>query len=247
MKSLIWSGLTAILAAIVSMQSAGCSLIGYGVGRSLEQQELDVSQLRTSDWLDLERGAAIEVIMYNGETFSGMHLEARPADRRAYRLASFDFANPFRDTTCRPSINDRIQVTASTSTGKRKYQGLFSGVDASALWLRGSSGEKPYGINLNYVWAVQDSLGKYIGGDTLRHQTPGLWDQKLSRRLSMITGARDTLLLPLDEVKAIHLPGLQSGRWIGLGVGVAIDVAVVALVITAISNSVAEAFVPAFR
>jgi hypothetical protein len=99
--------------------------------------------------------------------------------------------------------------------------------------------EHPYGIKLEYVEGVFDSMNRPLASRELlmRALKAGVpfVSAKDSIKKSMpcvvIEGSR-RFVVPIEEIESIHIPEFGNAKWIGLWIGAVVDVAVAVICVS---------------
>jgi hypothetical protein len=200
-----------VAAIVIAMLSSGCTLIGLGIGSSIDSHAKD--SLVIARIGELNRGDAIAITNNSGELIEGEFVRVEK-------------------TSLEPKDNIRIperQLSFFSQISQTKRSGYFAGLDEDTLWvqLEGNGESSPY--SLEKVSDISDSRNQALSRDDL-HLMAGKYPPMFKRIVFMSVNDAEKSI-PLDEVRHLRYDGSQSHRWTWMGIGAAIDAGVVGLIV----------------
>jgi hypothetical protein len=220
----------AITAMCLLLQN-GCSLIGLGIGYSMDSsgpKEVPGSRLEA-----LKPGSHLTLILADSSRVAGPFVGAQrdPEADYADRYSAYRNQDPGRDFL--PEIGENIRLTLESG---QESQGLFVGFDLAALydesiihyiWIE--EHEQATAVPLNSVTAIEDSHGLYQAEQMEKIKILLLQNQVPILSSLVIESGYDRTYVPMEDVSEMTVPTKGgNARKLGLALGLAVDIYVLA-------------------
>jgi hypothetical protein len=215
----------AILPALVAL--SGCSVGGYFLGRGIDDPRDFPEPVPLDKPITITEGAEVLVVantdsVYRGRYFGMLHQPGDDYRARFIRWRDSVGAGSF------PVVPGDTVVVYTEKIGTRQHsvQGIFIGIDGSAILVKHPDARNPLPILVSRISALADASGNSIGNEEV---TRLVAEQVVPFTQTIVLGLEGRVVrIPLNNVREFSLmPRDQiAGRLIGTALGLAIDIAV---------------------
>jgi hypothetical protein len=217
-----------IFLSCLGLTSAGCSVIGYEIGKSIDNGNPN----RLVDRLQIpgiSQGTTVQVVKSDCEVLQGTFLGTDTLPLADYGRAYSSGLRESERTDSLPSIGERVYVDAQIANRENRYEGEFLGLDRRSMWLRQRGQTFSAQIDLRSVTALLRENGVVITGPHLRDLS--LHASIPSMYIIRIEVEGHSHVVRLDDVKEIVVPSSKTATWVCSVAGLALDCAAVAVII----------------
>jgi hypothetical protein len=214
--------LTLLLAAWSLLQLSGCSLIGFGLGSSIDAKSPDEYVFTPSGADSIKKGATVEVLRTDGSMVSGKfeRLEALESEKYTVRYQQFTNSAPIGKQM--PALGNSIVIVKQEESGRKELRGIFLGFEKERIRIHMTVWSRPATLYVHAGDTLLSSGTETIDGDVLRqHMRKGDIPYMTAIVISNRQGAQE---LYLDDIIRIRQSVSKKAKWLGLAMGAAVDV-----------------------
>ena len=224
-----------LLASIsASLFLNSCSLIGFGIGASVDKKKPKTNTIYKNQIDTLEIGNKVEITLFDGKKkygkFGGI-VDVYDHDfHREYNIIKNSLANQVN----LPNVNDTLLVFLSSEKNVGKL-GLFKGFESGRLWYKHFYSNEYSDIELslidNFIINYEHNVDSVqINNLIVKQIFPNFMHLKIDNRNKASEN------IPLVAVSKIQITNKRNAKFIGLGVGLAIDVIISAMAIKSMQD-----------
>jgi hypothetical protein len=216
---------------VVAAALTGCSLIGLGVGASIDKDNAGKRKpIEPSEVVAVGPGTPVDVFLRDGGQLSGKFMGLVPVPPEQY-ADSFARSREANGSEHPPLLGST--VTVAVKSGKQK-QGELLGFGLKSLVIRETGAEQPTAVELSRIVRVSDSAGDDVDGRALQRLVT---EGKIPLLSAMaVDTASGRTQIPLDLVARIDVPRKSHGKMTGFLVGAAIDAVLVIAAVNSLKN-----------
>jgi len=225
------SRLLALLVVVVAAALTGCSLIGLGIGASIDRDNAGKRKpIEAWQVVAVGPGTPVDVSLRDGGQLSGKYVGLVPVPPEQY-ADSFERSREANGSAHPPVLGST--VTVAVKSGKQK-QGELLGFDLKSLVIREAGGKQPTAVELSRVVRLSDSAGGDVEGETLRRMALAGKIPYLSAMA--VDTASGRTQVPLDLVARIDVPKKSHATLTGFLVGAVIDAVLVVAAVNSLNH-----------
>jgi hypothetical protein len=217
-----------IFLSCLGLTSAGCSVIGYEIGKSIDNG----SPNRSVDRLQIpgiSQGTTVQVVKNDCEVLQCTFLGTDTLPLAEYARAYSGGLRESERTDSLPSIGEKVYVDAQIANRENRYEGEFLGLDRRSMWLRQGGQTCSAQLDLRCVKRLLRENGVVVTGPNLRDLS---LDASIpSMYIIRIEVEGHTLVVGLDDVKEIVVPSSKTATWVGSASGFVLDCVAVGLIV----------------
>jgi hypothetical protein len=156
-----------IFLSCLGLTSAGCSVIGYEIGKSIDNG----SPNRSVDRLQIpgiSQGTTVQVVKNDCEVLQCTFLGTDTLPLAEYARAYSGGLRESERTDSLPSIGEKVYVDAQIANRENRYEGEFLGLDRRSMWLRQGGQTCSAQLDLRCVKRLLRENGVVVTGPHLR-------------------------------------------------------------------------------
>lgn len=202
----------------------GCTVIGFTIGSSRDNNTPESESVSYSKWFEIERGTDIKVISMNGDTSEGEYISADPMSFNQSRDQYKKWYQESGDNLNLPDIDSAVTF----KTINNSYEGRFFGFDFKNVWVKFTDKNANGVLQLADIIVISDKHNKTITGEDLKN--------KINNRLLPVSVLisikinKDTLSIPEMHIKEIKIKLSRNAKWWGAFIGLPVDVLLVTVI-----------------
>jgi hypothetical protein len=224
--------LALLIAAVATLAVNGCSLIGLGIGASIDSSRPNQKTVPGWQAAAIKPGTAVTVVLKDGTRLSGKY--AGPGHIPAEQYAAiYSQAREQLPEGILPALGDSIDIGLFLEKAKEQtVEGTFEGFEHDRILttLKGRTGLSD--VHLSTVIKIVGN-GEVVFGETLKRL---IFEGKIAVLSAIVVeGGAGKTWVQMDNVSQIETPVKEYGALIGFLVGVPID-ASIAFFIYALAN-----------
>lgn len=197
-----------------------CSLIGLGIGASVDKKTSETSKIYKNQIDQLEIGNKVKITLLDGDIKNGKFGGVVQIYDQNFHLEYDSIKNSLNNQVIIPNINDTILIYLVSDKNEGNL-GIFKGFESGKLWYRYFYSHEFSEIELslidnimvNYRYGI-DSL--QISHFILKQKFPGFIMMKMQ-----IGGIEE--IIPYNKISSIQVLNKRNAKFVGLGIGLAID------------------------
>jgi hypothetical protein len=227
--------ITCLLLTCLAVSLTGCTAIGIGVGKMVDNSNAQFHRVSWSDTRSVPSGREVQVTLTSGDTLSGQFKGLRSLPPDSYRYLYESARVRVSGDSVLPRLGEFVSVFGESGP---RVGGVFRGIEAEALALRRSDDESISYLRLSNAAQLQGSHGESY--DLTRLRALASARALPSDREFTLESAGQTRRIPLEQIQEVYAPPQTTHNWVlGGFIGLAIDIAVLAFVIPSINFDLA--------
>ena len=211
-----------------------CSLIGFGIGASVDKKKPKTNTIYKYQIDTLEIGSNVEIILQDGKIKYGKYSGIVNVYDQNFHREYDSLKNSLASQVNLPSVNDTLLISLSSEKNVSNL-GIFKGFESGKLWYKYFYSEDFSKVDLslidnftvNYEYQV-DSL--QVNNIILKQKFPNFIHLKINTQGSTNEN------IPLINISKILVINKRNVKYIGLGVGLAIDAIIAVAAIKSAQN-----------
>jgi hypothetical protein len=224
MRSHLATAFALLAAALMLIQTHGCSILGLGIGAVSDANKPDTEVISGWDVKTIPSGTEIGIILRDGSEITGRYEGMGQLSPQEYDIRYSKCRQEQPEEIYLPAIGDTITVVSKSGD---QLVGRFLGFDYRIMHVQLFDRSETNRAALNLIDTIEDNRGNVLEGERLKQL---VFDGKIPfRSVIVVTGPVTKAVISLDEVHQIQIPAEKKGALTGFLLGAAVDIIIIAI------------------
>ena len=212
-----------LLLPVLLMGSAGCSLVGFGIGAAIDASHPDEYFMGPRAPDSISPGTTVDIVQLDSSVVSGEYLGVDPLPEQTYSVSYGHYRSTSPLRLALPALGDSLCVVTRSTARHGRVEGLFQGFSAGAVRIYLKGLRQTATVDLDLIDSLvhgeiaivnMDTLRRELASGTLPVLTPAVLVQQEQERLS----------IPLGSIRGICTRYARPWRYILGGAGLMCDI-----------------------
>jgi hypothetical protein len=221
MKKKILFTCTLMSVIFMTFMSSRCSVIGLGVGASIDSSKPDWIWISGGQETNIQKGTRLSILLKNDSTLTGRYVETGRLSQEDYSEYYSAKQKMLTGEDHLPSIGKPIQCQIQIQP-PMEYKGALLGFDKDCLEIQRSELPRVSRIPFKYLGGITDSNGRFIESFFIMKLI--MFGQIPVLSTLTIENENGKIQMPLNEISDIKYRNKKGAIWGGLILGLIIDI-----------------------